>query len=684
MQKAIIGLAIAFSFFTQAIHAQTEPKKIALIIAIGQYAPGTGWATINSLNDVKYIKSALVSQGFLEKDIDTVKGEQATKAGMVRALDRLISRANAGDIVVFHFSGHGQQVFDKAPRKEESDGYDEALVAYDAKSKFDPVKYQGENHFTDDELGDKLMELRKKIGNQGSLLVLIDACHSGTATRGQEIAVTRGTKEPLEPKGYIAQNTGNNNRENDIFDDPALLSNLVLISASGADQLNYETKDNMQSGVGSLTYAFSRAISEIKGDINYDILFEKIKTDIQSWKPFQNPQIEGNTSQQVLGGKYIKTGDWAPISQWIDDKTILIPRGSIHSIGDGVTFKIFPIETIDYQNTEPVTTGEVTFTELSRSTGSLKAPLTGGKNNKYKVVFDSHSFGDMNVALKIALNDPATVTAIRKKFSQYKYIQLNKPSADLSITPFKAAGSSEQQLQLITTGDQILWQKSWPANAKNTLSDEELDDISKRVRQYSRAQFLRTLNSPAEDPLFPDVKVEFVPGTARKIGRNDSLINRVTLKEKTNTKGDIEFKESSNGSENEGFVIRIKNNGDYDIYFSLLDIMPDNAIAVMFPATNRSPGEYKVAPGKTYESAPITLVPPYGKEFMKLLITREPIDLRGIDSRGTSRGKGSSFESFYNETFKDNDSRSRGGETPPVNIEEIRIIPFTFDIVKKK
>ena len=372
MLRILSGLTIACFFIAPAIYAQTQPKKIALIIAIGKYEPSTKWNTLSSLNDVKYIKAALISQGFLERDIDTLKGEQATKAGMVKALDRLISRANPGDIVVFHFSGHGQQVFDQEPRKEEKDGYDEALVAYDAKMRFDPVKYQGQNHFTDDELGDKLTGLRRKIGNEGSLLVLIDACHSGTATRGQEIAVTRGSQEAIEPKDYNPQNTETSNRENDIFDDPNLLSNLVLISASSADQLNYETKDNMHNGVGSLTYAFSRAISEIKGDINYDILFEMIKTDIQGWKPFQNPQIEGNTSQQVLGGKYIKTGDWASITQWSDDKTIQIPRGSIHSVGNGVTFKVFPIETIDFQNTEPVATGEVIFTELSRSTGSLK------------------------------------------------------------------------------------------------------------------------------------------------------------------------------------------------------------------------------------------------------------------------------------------------------------------------
>ena len=682
MLRILTGLTIVCFFIVPAIHAQTAPKKIALIIAIGKYEPSTKWTTLSSLNDVKYIKAALLSQGFDEKDIDTLKGEQATKAGMLKAIDRLVSRANPGDIVVFHFSGHGQQIFDQKPRKDENDGYDEALVAYDAKMRFDPGKYEGQNHFTDDELGDKLTNLRKKIGANGSLLVLIDACHSGTASRGQEIAVARGTQEAIEPKDYVPEITESNADKNDMFDDPNLLSNLVLISASSADQLNYETKDNLKNGVGSLTYAFSRAISEINGEINYDILFEKIKSDIQGWKPFQNPQIEGNTSQQVLGGKYIKTGDWVSITKWVDDKTIDIPRGSIHSIANGATFKLYPLETIDHEKTEPSATGEIIATGISSSTGTLKEPLLNRKNNRYKAVFDSQSFGDMTVIVKIALKDPATVTAIRKKLSEYKYIQLDKPNADLSIMPYKNPSDNVQNLQLVAANDSVLWQRSWPANAKNSLTEEELEDVWKSIRQYSRAQFLRGLNSPADDPTFPDVKVEIIPGTVR----NDSLVNRVTLKDKMNKNGDIEFKEGLDSRpENDGFIIRIKNDGNHDIYFSLLDIMPNNVVAVMYPAKNRTAGEYKVAAGKTYQTAPIIVEPPYGKEFMKLLITRDPLDLRGIDSRSSSRGKGSSFESFYNETFKDEASTSRGTkDTSPIKIDEIRIIPFTFDIVKNK
>jgi hypothetical protein len=70
---------------------------------------------------------------------------------------------------------------------------------------------------------------------------------------------------------------------------------------------------------------------------------------------------------------------------------------------------------------------------------------------------------------------------------------------------------------------------------------------------------------------------------------------------------------------------------------------------------------------------------------MKILITRQAMDLKAVQTRSTSRGIGSSFESFYNDTFKDdNTERSRGPKVAPVKVDEVKIVPFTYNIVAKK
>lgn len=686
MRLSIISFFILL-LFPAATPQQTGPRKLALIIAIGTYDAATNWKPISSLNDINYMKPALLNQGFEENNIEILQNEQATKAGIIEAIDRLIAKAKQGDIVVFHFSGHGQQIFDDG-KKDEADGYDEALVPYNANMRYSSA-YTGQNHLRDDELGDKLKALRKNIGKEGSLLVLLDACHSGTATRGQGIAVTRGSDSKCEPEGYAKTITASRGSETEgVFDDKELLSNMVVISAASADQLNYETKDANNNGVGSLSYAFSQAIAQTNGAINYKILFEKIKTAIQSWKPFQNPQIEGNTEQQVLGGRYIKTSDIIRISSWGNDNTIEIPRGIIHSISKGTRFAIYPVDVTDIKNTKPIASGEVSDVSMVKCTGIFSGTAPD-KTKAYNVVFETKSFGDMSVAVKITVPEKTIATTLREKLSRYEYILLDKANADIAITSYKDPGSKTQLLQVVAANDSILWQKPWTEGINNKLSEAETEEIFQNIKLYSRAQFLRSMYTPADARVFEYVQVEFIPGTIKTINGIDTLILPKTIKDKTNSKGDIHFLEADDERpENEGFVIRIRNLQDYSVYLSVLDIMPDNSVGVVIPDPsdiNSTADDYKIASRQTFTTRPIKLYPPYGKDFMKILITRTAMDLKAVQTRSSSRGVGSSFEQFYNDTFKDDSSeRSRGPKLAPVKVDEIKIVPFTYMITKRK
>ena len=47
----------------------------------------------------------------------------------------------------------------------------------------------------DDELNTLLTAIRNKIGDSGKMLVVVDACHSGDSSRGQDDEIVRGVKE---------------------------------------------------------------------------------------------------------------------------------------------------------------------------------------------------------------------------------------------------------------------------------------------------------------------------------------------------------------------------------------------------------------------------------------------------------------------------------------------------------
>lgn len=168
----------------------------ALVVGIGKYEDSR-WGSIHGDTDVDYAVAMLKANGF--KDIRTLRNADATKRGILSAFRSLKRRCGHGDKVYVHFSGHGQQVTDLDG--DEDDGYDEAWIPYDARPVYS-ASYRGEKHLTDDELNAVLAEIRKKIGPSGRMLVVVDACHSGTATREPgDTTVARGVDRKFEIPG---------------------------------------------------------------------------------------------------------------------------------------------------------------------------------------------------------------------------------------------------------------------------------------------------------------------------------------------------------------------------------------------------------------------------------------------------------------------------------------------------
>lgn len=158
--------------------------KRALLIGISEYpenktALDAGWPSIHGANDVHILETTLKTQGF---KVSTILNRNASASNIRKALVKLQSETKLGDIIYLHFSCHGQPVEDKDG--DEKDGWDEAIVPYDAWRK--PIKgvYNGNKHILDDELNTVISIIREKAGPTGFVYVVIDACHSGGMDRG--------------------------------------------------------------------------------------------------------------------------------------------------------------------------------------------------------------------------------------------------------------------------------------------------------------------------------------------------------------------------------------------------------------------------------------------------------------------------------------------------------------------
>jgi hypothetical protein len=81
-----------------------------------------------------------------------VQDQQATRDGILDALRKLVSESQPGDVVVIHYSGHGDRLTDD--NADELDGLDELLVPVDAPYDTAGIRsgsYRGERHIRDDD-----------------------------------------------------------------------------------------------------------------------------------------------------------------------------------------------------------------------------------------------------------------------------------------------------------------------------------------------------------------------------------------------------------------------------------------------------------------------------------------------------------------------------------------------------
>lgn len=134
-----------------------------LLVAINNYPsqPLKG-----CINDSRQVEAALQQRfGFAGSDVQILRERDATKANIEKGLEWLISGSRDGDVLLFHYSGHGTQVADDG--QDEWECRDECLVPYD---------HDWNNPLRDD----SLHRYFDRVPLNANLTAIMDCCHSGT------------------------------------------------------------------------------------------------------------------------------------------------------------------------------------------------------------------------------------------------------------------------------------------------------------------------------------------------------------------------------------------------------------------------------------------------------------------------------------------------------------------------
>jgi len=318
--------------------APAAPVGRALLIGINKYQSLPHLR--GSINDIETMRQVLITRfGFSEKRIEMLTDEAATRAGILAALERLAKQAGPNDVVYIHYSGHGSQVPDL--NGDEEDGLDETIVPQDGRTPNVP-----------DIIDDQLEEIISRLKARAALIVL-DSCHSGTATRGLEVrtrSVPQDTRLNLYQEGSVKTRAVV----------PLINARYVLMTGAAANQPALDAPvDGRVHGV--FTYALSRSLGSVRPDASPREVFAGVERELKRIQPqlgrtvMPEPQLEAHSEKldqpllalpQEAGQPAVASGQGARLS-WVEvqpmgpDRAVLVNGLSLGAL-QGSYWAVYP------------------------------------------------------------------------------------------------------------------------------------------------------------------------------------------------------------------------------------------------------------------------------------------------------------------------------------------------------
>lgn len=274
--------------------------KKALLVGVNDYAPaGAGGPDLRGcVNDVRDMATTLNALGIVPArpaNMQIITDARATRANIMNGLKWLVTGAKRGDVLVFHYSGHGSQMPDLSG--EEADRKDETLCPHD---------YATAGMIKDDDLRSAFSTLPAGA----NLDVILDSCHSGTGTRelailGDGIAeqsiAYRYVEPPLDYGFFLDMIDANpESQRRRLLKPSGRERELVLVPGLNhvlwAGCRDYQTSAELAIGGvirGAYTYSFCKCLRGAGPVITRAKLDAQVSSYVRGMGLSQVPQLEG-------------------------------------------------------------------------------------------------------------------------------------------------------------------------------------------------------------------------------------------------------------------------------------------------------------------------------------------------------------------------------------------------------
>lgn len=278
-----------------------------------------------------------------------------TRKNIIAAFEAVTNAACAGDQIYIHYAGHGGRAATVFPDLKGADGLDEGLVPTD-------IDAPDGNYIRDLEMATLLQRMVEK-----KLVVtfVLDACHSGGATRGNPNARVRtaqnnqidyaprpldnrvGAPQELQAQWRGARKTQTRGVEtvSGWLPEP---NGYVLLAACRANELANEDEFD-GAPHGALTYALLNALQNLSPETTYAQLHQRLVGKVHTRFVSQTPQLEGDMTRKVFGSERLASRPSITVLAYdAAQKQVRVNIGQSGLVDVGATLALYPNDARDF------------------------------------------------------------------------------------------------------------------------------------------------------------------------------------------------------------------------------------------------------------------------------------------------------------------------------------------------
>ncbi len=566
-------------------------QKRALLIGIDVYQQPHVPNLRGCVNDVEAMRRLLVERfGFSPAHVRVLLNEQATRANILDAFERLIAEVQPGDHVFVQYSGHGSQLLDTSG--DEIEGRDETIVPHDSRDPEGKVF-----DITDDELYVIVERLLERTPN---VVLLFDCCNSGTITRG--LGIVRAIPADTRPRPPDFRRTRAATGTRGPSGWLPLRRDYVLISGCRAEELSNEHLVKLPGGrearFGALTYHLVQTLLRVPSTATWADVMDEVAPQVTALYPTQHPQLEGDTQRMIFGGVRRAVDPGFQVTA-VEGQQVTFNGGMAHGVNNGMLVALYPPRTWRFADAEPLASGVVERVEPVQAVARVNAAVPVGA--RVQLVTPAVP----QLALPVVMEGRALI--LRRALNQMAaegWLRLVPPD---TVPEAILLREEEGRVHLENVAGQRLAEPVLLA---------EMNLLRQKLIHMARFRaLLRLQNANPASHLNRRVRLRVgLPGPSgifRPLPRNAGGESTVPLGERV--------------------LIEVENGADRPVYVTLLVLSADWSVAPLFPPPGGA--DNLLAAGRVFQlggRGELKAAPPLGPTTVLLIATEQPGDFTSL------------------------------------------------------